>query len=514
MPATSRADSETGPQVDLCKHTLIEGHRTVWGVLVAAMLWACLGSPATAAEAIVTYRSLRAEGHDRLDELDLPRRTRRICHWGWEVRTRHFVVFSTVSPEQANWTAQEMERAWSDVGLLADQWTDVHRRPEFGIGAVGVLVNDRPLRANAQPAPGPRTTNYSPNLYISQGDGPSSREERLVELRREAFLAFLRATGQDQVLPDWVQAGLAAHLSGAEPPDGSAMRPDPPEPAGDQPSVAWARRVVADRMAPLSMDRQRAILWVRYLLEGDDAKYAVPFLAGLRTLVAGHPQDPFLPGEGVRGAARFETRLPPNRRCPLEQLTMTPGIREEFADWLADAKAGQPVVETTPGEMPPDERQREMVLILKLARRFALPPTESIRPKVSEYGTGGTATIASSPEASEPESVAELYERLADPDRAPWATLDTDGRLLLSGNRRRLADVFANPDRRYRTYRRDGNLVLEVRFATGDVFEAWLEENAENPRRPVARIRRKPMDHMDDEPPPDLRSVAVRSRER
>lgn len=514
MPGTSWADSEAGPQLELIKCASTMGYHVLWGGLVAAMLWACQGSPVAAAEAIVVYRSLCAEGDDRLDELDLPRRTQRTCHWGWEVRTRHFVVFSTVSPEQANWTAQEMERAWSDTGLLADQWTDVHRRPKFGIGAVSVLVSDRPLHPDAQPAPGPRTTNYSPNLYINLGDGPSPREERLPELRREAFLAFLRATGQDQVLPDWAQVGLAAHLSGAEPPNGSIQSPDPPQRARDQPTVAWARRVVADRMAPLRMDRERAILWVRYLLEGDDAKYAVTFLAGLRALVAGHSQDPFLPGDGVRGVARFETRLPPERRSPLEQLTMTRGIRQEFADWLADANVGQPVVETIPAEMPLDERQREMLLILKLARRFALPPAEPIQPKVFEYGTDRTATILSPPTVSEPVSVAELYGRLSDPDLPPWATLDTDGSLLLSRNRKRLAEVFTNPDRRYRTYERDGYLVLEAGFATGDVFEAWLEENAENPRRPVARIRRKPIDRMDEEPPPDLRSVAVRPFER
>jgi len=245
-------------------------------------------------------------------------------------------------------------------------------------------------------------------------------------------------------------------------------------------------------MAPLVEDRPAAMLWVRYLLEGNDAEQADAFFTALRATAAGQRQDPFFPGDGVYGVVRFDNRVPPETGLPLKQLTTGPAVQQELSEWLADRDIGQPIVETSPGEMPLDERQREMVLILKLARRFAQPAVVPIQPEIHEFGADRTTTWVPEPPPAQPPSVSALYQRLSDAELPRWATIDTDGSLLLSRDRRRMAEVFANPNRRYRTYLRDGQTVLEAAFATGDVFEAWLEENPDNPKRPIAHVQRVP----------------------
>jgi hypothetical protein len=79
-----------------------------------------------------------------------------------------------------------------------------------------------------------------------------------------------------------------------------------------------------------------------------------------------------------------------------------------------------------------------------------------------------------------------LRQRLTDPTRPPWATVDVDGHLLLSTDRARLEQLLGNQDGRYRSFIRDDRWVLAYRNQANDVTEGWLEPNPDNPQRPLA----------------------------
>ena len=439
----------------------------------------------------VVYRSTRDARHHWLDELDLPVFKFRSSHRGWLVRPKHFAVLSQVSNEQAIWMADQMEQFLVDVSPLLDQWTDVHRQPKFGVGMLSVWIADEVWHPYDRPSPGPRKTNFGTLIYIDLSDGPETLEQRMPQVRRECFLALLRLAQQDQIIPDWAQIGLAEYVSGRQLPDEEIHRLGPPDPPPGVDEGVWARRWVKDRMSPLGQDARAAIYWTRYVLESYDAKYAPEFFATLSAAVINHQRDPFFRADGVHGVIRYKAQVPPVPISPITGLADRPDVRAGLDDWLADRDVGQPLVEPNPSGMTLDERHREMVLILKLARRFETPATASVEPRVYEFGTERSKLIPPQAPVARPIDLAALYRRLSDPAQPRWATIDTDGSLLFSSNRGRLAEILANPRRRYRTSWREGHAVLEATFASGKVFEAWLEENPKNPRRPIARINRK-----------------------
>ena len=434
----------------------------------------------------VTTRSLSMDLARGLDELDLPRYRVRQANRGWEIRTRHFVVFSTVGKENAAWAGQQLESVWRELGGLADQWTDVHRRDAFGVGAVAVLLTDGQRRSRGGPSAGPRETNYGATIFINADDQPVPIGERLPQLRREAVAAFLRVTQQDQAFPRWVQAGLAAYFSGQELPTDGIQGLQPPKTDSSAGRDNWAFRTTADSMAVPGPEPIKSALWVKYLLEGNDGRHAPQFFDALsRTLVAS-PREPHL----------ADNRSATADRSHLERLTADSTVARGLTHWLADRLVGQPVVRPEPKDMALDERHDRMILILKLARRFASPPSRSIRTKVTEFADGRATTLVSTPPKETAMTPSALYHKLTELPR--WATIDTDGTLLISDNRHRLAEVFAVSEQntRYRTFRADGHTVLEAAYLdTGDTFEAWLEEDPDNPKRPIGKIRRA-----DDDP--------------
>jgi len=148
-------------------------------------------------------------------------------------------------------------------------------------------------------------------------------------------------------------------------------------------------------------------------------------------------------------------------------------------------------VTPTPADLPIQPEHREMVWILKLARRFARPADEPVRPKVIENGQDRTDEFLGASYGPAAIHVDELYSELTAPDRERWATLDPEGRLIVSTNRQRLAELLANADRRYRTYMQDGHLVLESTLPSGETYLAWLEEDTDHPDRPVAHVAAK-----------------------
>jgi hypothetical protein len=184
-------------------------------------------------------------------------------------------------------------------------------------------------------------------------------------------------------------------------------------------------------------------------------------------------------------------------------------VQSGVADWLMDPAAGQPVIKPEPEDLTVTEELREVVLILKLARRFARQPSSPVQPRIVEFRGGRVEEMPALPPVETPSlDLAALYRRLVSAPQ-PWATLDTDGTLLLSSDRERLEEVFNRRGRRLRTLTVDEHKAVEVALPTGETFVAWLEDDPKNPRRPIAHIKRPPVNTPEVEPPEE-KPVAAR----
>ncbi len=458
-------------------------------LLLACAAWVmCIAMAATSQAGDETvYRSIRASQHVRVDERTLPEKGVRGGHSGWEVRTRRFVVFSTVSPQQAVTAAERLEAAWGDVGRLADRWTAVHHQPTFGIGAVGVILTDRPVHAQPSPVTGPGPLREDATILVDLGR-QRDLEKLGPELRREVFLAFLRVAQQDHVLPEWVKSGLADYVADKkqfEPSAGALSRLPAAWPAA-------STRSVRDRVELPPEDRTRSALWVRYLLEGEDAEHAPQFFKAMAETVRARPEaeaplaDRFR--TAVQANARFASGPPFRGHDPLDGLAARASATGWPDKWATDPDVGQPLVRTEPKDMPLGPEHREMVFILKIARRFGAPRAPSIHPRVIENGVDRTQERIGPAPGPQPLDLAALHRQLSEPNQAPWATLDPDGGLVFYGDSGPVERILADAPRRYRVTFRKGRSVLERTFDSGEVVEAWLEENLENPDRPLVHL--------------------------
>ncbi len=455
--------------------------------LAAWASWATYADRAFSAETVV-YRSLRTEQHLRLDARKLPPQAIRPSHLGWEVRTKHFVVLATSSPELASEAARQLESTWARIGHLADHWTDVHRRPSFGMGAVSVVLTDRLPNPGARPAEGPRPLNDEAVIFLSVPRGARDLGADLPALKREALFAFLRVAQQDHVIPAWVQTGLADYIAG-EQPDADTMKrlplPSMTPPQRD------GHRVQRETTEVPRLDRTAAALWVGYLLEGDDAVHAPAFLAALAAVAPSRPVAEVALGR--RWGSVMEGDGPASSHWlsegvgPLADLVTQVASTGRTRRWLEDRQTGQPIVRTEPEELSIGPIERQMVFLLKLSRRFSPGHAHRTTARILEEGRERSAPRA---EVPAPIDLADLQRRLSDPDAPAWATLDADGTLLFSTDRARLAALFADARRRIRTAERDGKPALESTLPDGARVEAWIEENPDHPERPIVHVKR------------------------
>lgn len=447
--------------------------------------WLAAGEP-------IVYRSTRMDLPRRLDELDLPRYGNRQCHWGWETRTKHFVVFATTSKEDAQWAAAEMEAAWNDLEDWAQYFTDAQERPTFGIGAVNVLITNEWVEPQAAIPAGPDKMNYRPDIRMKVNRGTSDQEQQRTQLRTEATRAFFRVAQLDQAVPDWVQVGMAAYLSGQALPSGTIAKLPPP-PATTDRRGAWSRRTTADQADLGELNPQWAGLWIAYLIEGDDASHLPAFLQALSETVTHRQEDPFEAAAGVSRPRRSNEPLIGMPGDPIGKLARSLANRNTMGGWLLDRRAGQPTLDPE-ADAPEIERyESEIAFILKLLARFGMPGPVSVVTQFRATGDGDEgATTLSSPSTGQ--SLRSLYTRLTDPRRPAWATLGPDGRPLLGSEKERLAEILVPAASRYRVYQQDDRYVLRGKLPNGTQVEAWLDANEENPTRPLMRVVRKAPD--------------------
>lgn len=215
----------------LSQNRMIAAHQTLTSrfAIAITLIAACLVAPCWLPADEIPHRSIRQPQAHPKDYRDWPRYTRRKSQLGWEYWSRHFCVTSTTNSAEAEWVAKDLEETWARIGRLADFWTDAHHQPTFCISAVGVMVTDRWTKSNGPTPGGPRTLNDEVALFVSISPGRPDLARQMPQVRREAVRSFIRVTQLDQILPEWVQTGMAEYVAeqqAGETP-GAAAKPSP-----------------------------------------------------------------------------------------------------------------------------------------------------------------------------------------------------------------------------------------------------------------------------------------------
>ncbi len=434
-------------------------------LVISVLLWAA--SLCSAAEPAT--RSTRQARRHAVDELDLPRYERRVSHRGWEIRSRHFVVVSTESSAEAERVAGELEATWVRIGRLADYWTKLHRQPTFATSAVGVLITRESRGTRRAPASDLRLADGELDIYLQMPKGSEHFEKCLPDVRRGAWSTFLRVTELEHRLPDWVRTGLGEYFAREQSGSGS-----PPK----------------DNSA-----RAEAALWIRYLLEGDDARHAPAFLLAVGDVLNREPDERIYNTHAVRGRGRPTFDGEPPQQWHPESLTRQGNILAQFGRWREEPLVGQPVLEALPENDPQlADEARRVVVLLKLLNRQGAPGQPTVRPRAYALVDGQQRDLTAAvtdPDSDHEVDLEALRRRLSGPEAIPWATIDADGELLLWNDRERIDSFFGGPTSPFSASKRDGRVVVASRMADGRTLEGWLEENSDTERtgRPVARFK-------------------------
>ena len=229
---------------------------------------------------------------------------------------------------------------------------------------------------------------------------------------------------------------------------------------------------------------------VRFLLEGEDGKYAPAFLTLLRQL-AEEPTDSSI--ESRQYLARTQL-LPIPEDTVVDELMME--LEPQFRSWQADPLQGQPLF--LPGGDIPDpamlSREKEMEVVLKLAQKIATQAiaNSSIQPRITEFGAEGQREVLATHFDQTAIDIDQLFNDLTDGDIEPWATIDAEGQLLLWTDEDKLSEVLGVEEDRYTSAFRDGHWVLVTVWDNDTQLEAWLEDNPANPSRPLVKFAARP----------------------
>lgn len=430
-----------------------------------------------------------------IDEHDRPYFPQTQSHRGFEIREPQFTIVATTRLEDAQWAAEQVRWAWQRTAALADRWTDVHRHPDFGLSALQVVLTEPPLHDRDQPAATLQVVGIQTQVLLLVGNGQPAAAQRQRLAEATAF-AMLHAAGLDAAAPPWVVEGLACE----------AVREGFPSPE-DQPAASlfaaqlpfggaqWRYgRATADRLAMPPDMHQEAADRMAFLLRGDDGEHAPALVAVLRDATLQAKQQAAL---GSAFAAKPGQPAGTPRETAFDQLLDALGA--SYAGWKTDRLRGQPIYDP-PADLPPDviAAQRQMLVLLKLARKLAPQATDGPSTRVIDRGIVRTKIITyANPSQdkgrdglppSTPLTMAEFLTRLTDPRQPPWATLDVDGSLLMAGDTTRLAELVGPPGR-YAWQTQGQRLVLVRQLGDGRTLRGWLEDNPQHPQRPLARFQ-------------------------
>jgi hypothetical protein len=423
------------------------------------------------------------------DELDRPVRRETSSHRGWEIRHDQFTIAANTSLEQARWAAAEVAKARGEMAELADRFTDVHRQADFGLNSLQVMIDGEPPRDRDAPAATINVLGIQTQVLINVSPGQPPLADQLLRLREATAFALLHAAELDSTLPPWVSSGLAAHVAvQGQAADSSQPKPQPDDfaprglPLGGE---EWRQsRALQDRLERRPQNLNASAARVAFLLTANDAEHAPRFLSSLAAAI----------GQGRSSAANHSTSRRRGEGQPAEtssQLDQLVAVRQAgYQAWLKDPQAGQP--EFKPDDETPDNvvaLQREMLVVLKLQRRVQSQRAAATPVKEVAFDRDKGRTAVENLALNTAISMSELMTRLRDPAQSPLATLDVDGRLLLSTDRRRLSELLGWDGQRYQVKREADQWVLATRLADGRELSGWLAENPDRPSRPLAKFK-------------------------
>jgi hypothetical protein len=435
-------------------------------------------------------RSIRSVNDPRpaiRDELDQPQWRETQSHRGWEIRERQYTVFADTTQADARWAAGHVQQAWTSAEKLADRWTDLHRRPDFGLGSVQIVIDSEPRRERDGPPVTLNVVGIQTQVYLNVAPGQPSLRQQVWRLRTGAALAMLHTVGLDAAVPPWVAHGLAADAAerGLDPREAAAA--DEVKLAARLGGEQWRyKRSGQDDLDYPAMNNVAAASAIKFLLQGNDGAHAPALLADLRAAWAGAQASAarggqFSPLPGDAQPPPVDTRFD----------SLLAGLQSEFKAWQDDPLTGQPIFEPE-SDLSPEllAAEREMLVVLKLQRKLALPvATVGPRTRVTTFDRNQRQQVVSSTRpATVPASFAQIAQRLSDPQEQPVATLDVDGSVLLSSDTERIRQLLGETGQKYSLASRGDQQVLVCNLAGGNQVYGWLEKNPTNPARPLAKF--------------------------
>jgi len=422
------------------------------------------------------------------DELDRPRNKERLTHRGYEIKTDKFVVVANTRVEDARWVAQQIEATWADFSRLADVWMKSHHQPDFGIGAVQVYIDGNVPKARDLPTTTLSVIGIQTQITIHVAPGQPELPDQLYQLRKAAGQAFLHTSELDRQLPPWVCDGLASYvaaerMSPEEVKAGEAAfsAPGAPQLGGRQ----WRfQRVQQDQLHNPKFDQSAAAQEVEFLLTANDAAHAPSFFAAIDESMAAVNKRR-IQGNLVTARPGEEQ---PAEFGPCDQLAIK--LARNFEQWQKSPLSGQPKLDVDE-KAPPEvqQTQAEMAVVLKLARRFSTPrDTSAVRTRITAFDKEKGMSILSRKEELRPVPLPELYQKMTSHQQPLWGTLNVQGKLVLSSDGGALRELLGLEDNRFQWETENGRAILSTHVSDQWKIAGWLEENKEDPSRPLAKF--------------------------
>jgi hypothetical protein len=325
-------------------------------------------------------------------------------------------------------------------------------------------------------------------LYV--GAGQPALAEQIVRLREGAAFAMLHTVGLDSIAPPWVVAGMAATAGRAGLREEAVQQAAALDKAARFGGQQWRySRSAPDQLDDPPLDHEEAASRMAFLLTGNDARLAPAVFVTLRQ--AGREAEANAAVEGGFSVVPGDAQ-PPRDNSRWDQLLAV--NHKEYLAWKENPHRGQPLFEPQ-ANVSPDvlAAEREMLVLLKLQQRLSgASETESVGrtgPKLVEFKRDGGA-VATRPGSTGAfrTSLIAFAERLLDPRQPAWATIDSDGSLLLSTDVERVKQLLSPRGGQYSFERRDGKDVLVLRTDRGRTIRGWLDENDDDKSRPRAKF--------------------------
>jgi hypothetical protein len=406
------------------------------------------------------------------------------------LKSANCVVYGNLRNEDSHWVAEHVEATWEAMTAMVDPWTTLHkpeqdaRYPRYEVGPISVYVDRQPLGNRADRASTLHIVGNGTMIYLNVSEGQLSLEEQVGRLKLATAHAFLHESTISERMPQWVNDGLAGYVAQQE------LTPEEQETVVKNDELlprfqGENRRNPSEPWGPTLSETPDdiSIARIRYALEGNDAMHVHSFFDALAVTAD---------RQGRQIASKIKTRDSWITQNNVEGPTRVDQFWEgqdqaSFDAWRKDPRDGQPLVDPATRVDPQmKDRLLDMLVILKLAKR----PTNqvstqgTIRTVVHEFRNGQSVEIPQ--RRKEPvQSYSLVRRRLSDPTAEPWATLDGDGKLLLSSDTDRVNELL---DRTYQSVVREGKLVLRYKWDRNHVLEGWLEENTDLPSRPLAKF--------------------------